>query len=66
MNAWIQIKLKIYKEFVHAVIDVFSNSKHPIALLNFVSDEYFKDKDIKDKFMLVLKGLGEELPKSLK
>lgn len=58
--------IPIDKEFVQAVIDVFSNSRHPIALLNFVSDEYFKDKDIKDKFMLVLKELGEELPKSLK
>ena len=26
----------------------------------------YKEKDIKDKFMLVLKELGEELPKSLK
>ena len=59
-------KISIDKEFVQAVIDVFSNSSYPIALQNFVSDEYFKEKDIKDKFMLVLKELGEELPKSLK
>ena len=59
-------KIPIDKEFVQAVIDVFSNSSYPIALQNFVSDEYFKEKDIKDKFMLVLKELGEELPKSLK
>ena len=58
--------IPIEKEFVQAVIDVFSNSSYPMALLNFVSDEYFKEKDIKDKFMLVLKELGEELPKSLK
>lgn len=59
-------KIPIGKEFVQAVIDVFSNSSYPIALQKFVSDEYFKEKDIKDKFMLVLKELGEELPKSLK
>lgn len=58
--------IPIDKEFVQAVIDVFSNSSYPIALKNFVSDEYFKEKDIKDKFMQVLKELGEELPKSLK
>ena len=58
--------IPIEKEFVQAVIDVFSNSSYPMALQNFVSDEYFKEKDIKDKFMLVLKELGEELPKSLK
>lgn len=58
--------IPIDKEFVQAVIYVFSNSKHPIALRNFVTDEYLKEKEIKDKFMLVLKELGEELPKSLK
>ena len=58
--------IPIDKEFVQVVIYVFSNSKHPIALRNFVTDEYLKEKEIKDKFMLVLKELGEELPKSLK
>lgn len=58
--------IPIDKGFVQAVIDVFSEPKYPMALGNFISDEYLKDEDIKNKFMAVLKDLGEELPKPLK
>lgn len=57
--------IPIDRSFVQAVIDVFSKSKYPLALQNFISDEYFKEENIKTQFMAVLKDLGESLPKSL-
>lgn len=64
MRFWTSVfwLMPINKEFVKAVCEVFCASFKPLALENFVCDEYLKDNEIHDKFFEIAEKEGYTIP----
>lgn len=66
MRFWTSVfwNMPVNKEFVKAVCEVFSQQYKPLALENFIVDEYLKDKNVHDKFFETAKAEGYKVPSS--
>lgn len=68
MSFWTSVfwNIPIDKEFVKAVCDVFGASRKPLALENFITDEYLKDKQIHEQFFEIAEKEGYKIPDSFR
>ena len=66
MPFWTSVfwNMPIDKDFVKAVCEVFGASRKPLALENFIADEYLKDEHIHEKFFEIAEKEGCEIPSS--
>lgn len=65
MSFWTSVfwNMPINKEFVKAVCEVFCESRKPLALENFIADEYLEDKDIHAKFFEIAERERYKVPR---